>query len=476
MSGLNIKVDRFTGRNSFSLWQIKMRALLKQQWFLASLQKKKKEGAAAVAVTAEITSLEEKAHSTIILCLDDDIITEVAEEETVAGLWAKLESLYMTKSLTNKLLLKQRLFNLRMGEGMPLRDHLDQLNTILLDLRNIDVKVDDEDAALILLVSLPVSYENFVQSFIVGKDTVTLEDVRSSLHTRELSRKAASTITYNQATGLVASGGYGQRNSGKKKFKNFSHSAASSASGYKGSKPTDVCNYCKEKGHWKFDYPRKKNQQENSGTVVVTDVDSEEDDYALITDTTTHQIDEWILDSGASYHICPRRERFTTYEQVDDGNISMANGDVCKAVGIGSIKIRTHDGKLCTLNEVRHVPLITKKLISLSKLDSKDFGFQSEGGVLNVYKGSNVILRGIKHGTLYCLQRSTMSGSIVAASVDPGKKQCQAVTRISRYLKGTSDVRNKQVSTADSLVDMFSKPVLHSKFQHCLDLLNIRSI
>ena len=90
----------------------------------------------------------------------------------------------MTKSLTNKLLLKQRLFSLQKQEGMSLRDHLDQLNTILLELRNIDVKVEDEDAALVLLVSLPLSYENFVQSFIVGKDTISLEEVRSSLHSR----------------------------------------------------------------------------------------------------------------------------------------------------------------------------------------------------------------------------------------------------------------------------------------------------
>ena len=71
--------------------------------------------------------LEEKAHSTIMLCLADDIITEVAEEETASGLWLKLETLYMTKSLTNKLLLNQRLFSLHMNEGTPLGDHLDQL-------------------------------------------------------------------------------------------------------------------------------------------------------------------------------------------------------------------------------------------------------------------------------------------------------------------------------------------------------------
>jgi len=39
-----------------------------------------------------------------------------------------------------------------MKEGMCLREHLDQLNSILLYMRNIDIKIVYEDAALILLV------------------------------------------------------------------------------------------------------------------------------------------------------------------------------------------------------------------------------------------------------------------------------------------------------------------------------------
>ncbi|CAM8967026.1 unnamed protein product [Rhodiola kirilowii] len=121
MAAMNVKIDKFTWRNSFGLWQIKMRALLKQQGLWAPLSGKKKMD----ADDEELNSLEEKAHSTIMLCLADDVITEVADEDTADGLWLKLESLYMTKSLTNKLILKQRLFTLRMQEGTPLRDHLD---------------------------------------------------------------------------------------------------------------------------------------------------------------------------------------------------------------------------------------------------------------------------------------------------------------------------------------------------------------
>ncbi|KAG6414666.1 hypothetical protein SASPL_122039 [Salvia splendens] len=36
--------------------------------------------------------LYEKAHSTIMLCLPDDVIIEVAEQKTAAALWTKLES------------------------------------------------------------------------------------------------------------------------------------------------------------------------------------------------------------------------------------------------------------------------------------------------------------------------------------------------------------------------------------------------
>ena len=64
--------------------------------------------------------LEAKATTTIRLCLADDVMYHVMDEESPTTIWLKLESRYMFKSLTNKLYLKQKLYGLKMAEGLDL--------------------------------------------------------------------------------------------------------------------------------------------------------------------------------------------------------------------------------------------------------------------------------------------------------------------------------------------------------------------
>ncbi|MBA0707865.1 hypothetical protein Golax_019874 [Gossypium laxum] len=81
-------------------------------------------------------------------------------EKTLSALWKRSETLYVTKSLVNCLVLKQRLFTFRMNEGELLRDNISQFITPFNDLKNVEVQIDDEDQVMLLLCYLPPSYKS----------------------------------------------------------------------------------------------------------------------------------------------------------------------------------------------------------------------------------------------------------------------------------------------------------------------------
>ncbi|MCV4608000.1 retrotransposon gag domain-containing protein, partial [Escherichia coli] len=74
-------------------------------------------------------------------------------------------------------------------EGTSIVKHLDEFNKIILDLKNMDIKFEDEDQALILLCSLPGSFDNFVNSMLYGRDTISIRDIKVSMNSKELRRK-----------------------------------------------------------------------------------------------------------------------------------------------------------------------------------------------------------------------------------------------------------------------------------------------
>ncbi|GJZ26675.1 retrovirus-related pol polyprotein from transposon TNT 1-94 [Tanacetum coccineum] len=84
------------------------------------------------------TELNKKAHSAVILCLGNKNLREVTGETTAAGVWSKLETLFMTKSLANKLYLKKKLYTISMHAGRKISEHIDEFNKIILDLANIE--------------------------------------------------------------------------------------------------------------------------------------------------------------------------------------------------------------------------------------------------------------------------------------------------------------------------------------------------
>ena len=158
-----------------------MNALLVYQGQDAALSKE----AIAKIEEKRHTNMTEKANSAILLGLGDEVLQEVIEEKSAKAVQDKLEDLYLKKFMANKLYLKKRLYALLMEDNKPLKIHLDDFNRIILDLKNINIKIDDEDQAIILLSSLPKRFQHFVDTMLYGKTTLSMDEVKVALNSKE---------------------------------------------------------------------------------------------------------------------------------------------------------------------------------------------------------------------------------------------------------------------------------------------------
>ena len=65
---------------------------------------------------------------------------------------------------------------------------------------------------------------------------------------------------------------------------------------------------------------------------------SSKSDLVLVVGEQLQQhFEQWVLDSGCSYHRCSHKHWFMTYDKKFGGNIFMGNDVPCKSVGNGSI-------------------------------------------------------------------------------------------------------------------------------------------
>ena len=196
-----------------------------------------------------------------------------------------------------------------MQRGCSINEHLNRYMKLLTDLVNVDVEINEEDKAVILLNSLPVDeYETFTLTLINGRKFLNYAEVSAALMSYEARRQdrlypSGSTT----AEALVVRG----RSSNRKGRDDQGRSK--SRSDFRDLK-RNQCALCKELGHWKVDCLKAKGKKMKSKTeanLAHTDgSDSDSSVFSLsITISTVDYSDntEWILDTGATYHVCPNR-------------------------------------------------------------------------------------------------------------------------------------------------------------------------
>eukprot|EP00253_Pinus_taeda_P008111 PITA_08111 len=354
-----IEIEKFNGQ-SFELWKLKMEDLLvdKDQWIAVDL------GTKLMGVSdEEWKKLDRKAKSTIRLRVSDSVLLNVSGEATVKALWDKLRTLYQSKSLVNKLFLWKKLYNLRMKDGDTVTEHLNAFNTVF-------------------------------------------DEIVSSLLMEEMRRK-----NMESQNGDALS----VRGRSQKKIKNNSSSGRSKSRGRSkspGKLVKVVCWKCGKEGQYKRDCkskaPDKGKGSDDAPFTKVKTTSDEGGDVYLASSSTHVDHEAWLINSSASFHFAPHREWFYEYEKYDGGDVFLGDDRKARIVGRRKVKLKLQGGRVRTLLGVPHIPQLARNLISVSKLDDAGVKPVFEKDACKMVRGALVLMWGVRIGTLYKLQGSTV--------------------------------------------------------------------
>ena len=117
----------------------------------------------------------------------------------------------------------------------------------------------------------------------------------------------------------------------------------------------------------------------------------------------------------------PHTGCFIDYVKGDFGIVYLGDNEPCQKKG--KIKIKLHNGNHWLLHEVRHVPRLSRNLISVGQLSNEGCVVTFNDKNWKVSKGSLVVAKVVKVGTLYLF-----IGHIVPSTLIVSKKnQCSRI-------------------------------------------------
>eukprot|EP00253_Pinus_taeda_P036185 PITA_36185 len=165
-------------------------------------------------------------------------------------------------------------------------------------------------------------------------------------------------------------------------------------------------------GHYKRDCKSKapnKGKGFDEALSAEVKTTSDEDGDVYLASSSTHIAHEaWLIDSGASFHFTPHREWFCEYEKYDGGDVFLGDDRKARIIGRGKVKLKLQGGRVRTLPGVLHIPTLARNMISVSKLDDAGIKTVFEKDTYKMVRGALVLMRGVRIGTPYKLQGSTV--------------------------------------------------------------------
>src|ERR1700744_4308887 len=152
--------EKFDGTNYFS-WSFILKTILEEGEVWDVIAKPKPSILDADATAAWLKK-DRKAFTTITLATKPSYMQDIRHAKTAKEAWDNMSERYQSKGLMRRVLLKRKFNKMVMEEGENMEDHRRQFKDILDELNESGMTVDDQEAAIMLLSSLPKSWDSII--------------------------------------------------------------------------------------------------------------------------------------------------------------------------------------------------------------------------------------------------------------------------------------------------------------------------
>ena len=261
----------------------------------------------------EWDTLDEEARMEIVMAVNNEQNVYLFEETTAKGMWDKLKEAYQETSVANTLRLKSKFNSYRMDPQHTITEHVKKVKEMAQELKAVGVIVPKEDIVLVLLDSLPEDYR-MVKSSLKSQKDLSVELVCSRLKEEEHDLGLDTAKEHGMALyshGRRSLAGVQCYNCGKfghvqrycrvgKEARRLSLGTATESAGMAGNAENRECFECHQIGHLKKNCPVKSTVK----AMVVSRVVDEK------ASTDSGGEAPWIIDSGATHHMCHEKSAF----------------------------------------------------------------------------------------------------------------------------------------------------------------------
>jgi gag-polypeptide of LTR copia-type/GAG-pre-integrase domain len=382
------QVNTFDGTMSYNLWAYKMQIYLQKKGLWNIIQGVEVPQASwEEPQMLEYLTRRTKALNAIVKHLADNQLVHVLHYEDPHQVWNIIKAYNERNSITEKMALHEAFLYFKF-DSQNMIEHISNFEELVSRMRCAGLQPSQEELVLGFLRSLPQEYAMFMHAMRLTSSSINMAMLTSQVLSEETRLKSENKIS--DSTAMVTK---------SNKYENRE------------------CFKCGKKGHIaKYCRVPRKYWKTTKKVYKVADED------ASIAFTVGHEeSSDWIIDSGATQHMCMSREAFQNYRMIENESVRSAKRDIkIKVLGIGDIKIQVFNGKSykqAILYDVLHVDHLLANLFSVMAINKKGFSttFFKCGCTIKDKHGS-IVAKGRKIGKLVYLQ--TKEVSIAATAIE----------------------------------------------------------